>query len=132
MVLSAWYYNESDQSGPRAPHQFTPNKPVSLDVLKALGVLHWQVNPDTEMHRIDDICKERKYVSRDQVEISRQKFGNAFEEKIQNFFKEHIHDDEEIRYVLDGSGYFDIRDKDDVWIRMHTKKGDMIILVILS
>ena len=36
--------------------------------------------------------------------------------------------DEEIRYCLEGSGYFDIRDFDDKWIRVHLHAGDMIVL----
>ena len=44
------------------------------------------------------------------------------------FYTEHLHDDDEIRFILDGSGYFDIRDLDDNWIRLWTRKGDMIVI----
>jgi len=49
---------------------------------------------------------------------------NVFNEK---FYEEHIHaGGDEVRYVLDGSGYFDIRDVNDEWVRMHAKRGDFV------
>lgn len=32
------------------------------------------------------------------------------------------------RLVLDGSGYFDVRDGNDQWIRIAVSSGDMIII----
>ncbi|OIT36861.1 1,2-dihydroxy-3-keto-5-methylthiopentene dioxygenase 3 [Nicotiana attenuata] len=51
-----------------------------------------------------------------------------YEEKIKNFYEEHLHTDEEIRYCVAGSGYFDVRDRNEVWIPIWVKKGAMIIL----
>lgn len=46
----------------------------------------------------------------------------------EGFYEEHLHaGGDEVRYVIDGSGYFDIRDVNDEWVRMHAKAGAFII-----
>ena len=35
---------------------------------------------------------------------------------------------QEIRYILGGSGYFDVRNKKDQWVRIHIKAGDLMTL----
>ncbi|XP_010846747.1 PREDICTED: 1,2-dihydroxy-3-keto-5-methylthiopentene dioxygenase [Bison bison bison] len=76
---------------------------------------------------LEKIRKERNYSWMDIITICKDKLPN-YEEKIKMFFEEHLHLDEEIRYILDGSGYFDVRDQEDRWIRISMEKGDMITL----
>ena len=32
------------------------------------------------------------------------------------------------RAIIDGNGYFDVRDKNDKWIRIEVKKGDLLVI----
>lgn len=78
---------------------------------------------------MDAIAIEREYKNRDTIELSRETLGEAYDAKLKMFFDEyvwlifedltcirtilfvirHLHEDEEIRYMLSGGGYFDVR-----------------------
>ncbi|PWZ34716.1 1,2-dihydroxy-3-keto-5-methylthiopentene dioxygenase 4 [Zea mays] len=94
-----------------------------------VGVLNWHLDPkkSESEEELAKIRRDRGYSYMDLIEICPDKLEN-YEEKVRNFFREHMHADEEIRYCLEGSGYFDVRDKDDKWIRIRIREGDMIIV----
>lgn len=102
-------------------------KEVSLDDVAKLGVLYWKIDSENYEPQIQQICADRKYGHRSIVEISPTTLPN-YDQMITKFFTEHIHDFEEIRFIIKGGGYFDVRDKDDTWIRLHVVEGDLIVL----
>ncbi|KAL2923140.1 1 2-dihydroxy-3-keto-5-methylthiopentene dioxygenase 1 [Bienertia sinuspersici] len=138
MAIEAWYMDESNED-PRLPHHRNPKEYASLDTLSEIGVLYWKLNAkdyenDPELKKIRE---ERGYnymvliriqcTIQDLLDLCPEKVEN-YEQKLKNFYTEHIHADEEIRYCLEGSGYFDVRDKADRWVRIWIKEGDLIIL----
>lgn len=71
--------------------------------------------------------KDQNYNFQDEITVSREKLPE-YEKKVKMFLEEHIHDDPEARASLDGSGYFDVRDKNDKRIRILVEKGDLLIV----
>ncbi|XP_020638261.1 acireductone dioxygenase isoform X2 [Pogona vitticeps] len=117
-MVEAWYMDESPEDQ-RKPHRLEPNRPVSLERLSQLGVFYWKLDADNYETdpQLAKIRKENNYSWMDIITIHKDKLPN-YEEKIKIFYEEHLHLDDEIRYILEGSGYFDVRDKDDKWIRI--------------
>ncbi|KAH0468209.1 hypothetical protein IEQ34_003242 [Dendrobium chrysotoxum] len=111
-AMEAWYMDESLEDH-RLPHHLEPKDFVSSDQLKELGVLSWQLKAEDDDQFV--------------IEVSPEKLPN-YEINMKKFFKEHLHDKEETHYIAKGSGYFDVRDKRDCWIRIATKKGCIIAL----
>jgi 1,2-dihydroxy-3-keto-5-methylthiopentene dioxygenase len=100
MTIEAWYMDESD-ADQREPHKRSPNVPVTLEALAELGVLHWTLSGEETDPELLAICKERGYSYKDIVNIHPDTLPD-YPNKIKSFFQEHIHTDEEIRYILDG------------------------------
>ncbi|CAA6663700.1 unnamed protein product [Spirodela intermedia] len=128
MAVKAWLMDDGEEDQ-RLPHHRVPVEYVPLSQLAEIGILYWHLDPkDYENNeQLNEIRENRGYNYMDLLELCPGKVEN-YEEKLNNFFREHIHADEEIRFYLEGSGYFDVRGKDDHWIRIWIKAGDMIVL----
>jgi len=121
------YYFDNVPGDQRLPHD--SGKPVSVSTLSSVGVLHWSVPVENWESEIGEIAKERDYKNRDIIVVSKEGLGDAYEGKIKMFYEEHMHEDEEIRYILGGSGFFDVREfQTDQWIRIHVLPGDLLVL----
>ncbi|KAL7144793.1 hypothetical protein ABFS83_07G036200 [Erythranthe nasuta] len=128
MAIQAWFMQESDDDQ-RLPHQKNPPEFVSMEQLADLGVLYWYLDPNKYENdpELDNIRQTRGYSYTDLLDLRPEKVEN-YEQKLKNFYTEHIHADEEIRYCVEGCGYFDVRNNDDRWIRILIKPGDLIVL----
>ncbi|KAF8879766.1 Acireductone dioxygenase ARD family [Gymnopilus junonius] len=130
--MRAYYFDDlpGDQ---RLAHDFVPSRPVSKEVLDALNVKSWSLPADAYEAELDAIAKEQGYTNRDVMTVSKDALGSAYDGKIKSMFDEHIHDEEEARFILSGSGFYDIREtSSDQWIRLAFGPGDLISLPIGS
>lgn len=126
-MVSFYYHDNKD-----TPENFTDDHDSGVAVLPekllSIGVFYRKID---EPEQLEQIAKQRDYKNRDQISLNLASFNNdldAYNAKMAQFYKEHYHEDEEIRYILDGEGYFDVRDGEDKWIRAKLNKGDLLIL----
>ncbi|KAL3286020.1 hypothetical protein HHI36_000533 [Cryptolaemus montrouzieri] len=128
-MVRAWYMDD-DPVDQRTEHHRNPPKFITLeDLFTISGVEYFKLNVDTYATdgELENLKNARGYTYEDEIVCSKECLEN-YEEKLKNFFQEHLHTDEEIRFVVDGSGYFDVRDKNDEWIRIEVVAGDLIII----
>ena len=139
----AWYMApDADVTNQKALNRLDPNQPASVALLRKLGIAYWNLPPDEFTYPIKAVPWDptdaldpklmairdgRGYSYADIITVHPDHLP-GFEDKVKSFFEEHIHDAEEIRYIISGSGFFDVRDFDDKWIRVHIKKGDLMTL----
>eukprot|EP00595_Chromulina_sp_UTEXLB2642_P000506 CAMPEP_0196761326 /NCGR_PEP_ID=MMETSP1095-20130614/532_1 /TAXON_ID=96789 ORGANISM="Chromulina nebulosa, Strain UTEXLB2642" /NCGR_SAMPLE_ID=MMETSP1095 /ASSEMBLY_ACC=CAM_ASM_000446 /LENGTH=114 /DNA_ID=CAMNT_0042110725 /DNA_START=43 /DNA_END=384 /DNA_ORIENTATION=- len=114
MTIEAWYMDDDTTNDQRLPHKQSPNKPVTFEQLEKLGVLHWSNIKGIEDPLLNEIRTTRNYNYSDIITVSPDKLPN-YAIKIKSFYEEHLHLDEEIRFCVSGSGYFDVRDDHDQW-----------------
>eukprot|EP00980_Cylindrotheca_fusiformis_P015867 scaffold4637_cov128-Cylindrotheca_fusiformis.AAC.38 len=138
----AWLMMEGEIEDQKKENRQSPNVQVTPADMRKLGISYWKMDADAYEYplkavpwdpkeatdpRLSQLRDDRGYSYADIISIHPDHLPE-FEKKIKAFFEEHIHDAEEIRYILDGSGYFDVRDTKDRWVRVHIKKGDLMTL----
>jgi len=111
------------------PNRRDGDSAVDPSVLARAGVQHWKVDPsgydypakaipwndtvlDPELARLRD---EYEYNYADIISVTAW---------VDSFWGEHFHADSTIRYMVNGTGYFDLRAVDGDWVRIAVGSGD--------
>ncbi|KAG2571272.1 1,2-dihydroxy-3-keto-5-methylthiopentene dioxygenase 3-like [Panicum virgatum] len=127
-VVQAWYMDDTtEEEDQRLPHRRQPDVPVPLAKLLDLGIMRLDADNHENDENLTMIRGQRGYLHMDIVTLTPEKMPN-YEPMIKRFFEEHLHIDEEVRYCLEGSGYFDVRDEEDRWVRVSVRKGGLIVV----
>ena len=99
---------------------------VSAQELLRQGVHYEKISTASYQKDLDRIKAEWKYNSQDIVELAPN--TPNLETICAKFDKEHIHTDDEVRFVLSGEGTFDIRSQEDRWMHVFVEEGDFILV----
>lgn len=105
-----------------------PEAVISMETLNAEGITARALPVDAAKYQpeLDVLRTERGYIEQDIVHLTPQ--TPNLDVLCAKFVDEHHHDDDEVRFTLDGEGIFDIRSKDDRWMRVVVEKGDLIVV----
>jgi 1,2-dihydroxy-3-keto-5-methylthiopentene dioxygenase len=101
---------------------------ISEGVLANNGIYYEKIDTGPALYRkpVDRVKAERGYIEEDIIEL-RPETPNL-DAICAKFVDEHFHDDDEVRFVLEGEGVFDIRSTDDQWMRVTVEKGDLLVV----
>lgn len=101
-------------------------KELSAQELMAQGIYYEKISTENYQAELDRIKKNWGYSAQDIVELSPD--TPNLETICAKFDKEHLHTDDEVRFVLSGEGYFDVRSKEDAWMHLFVEQGDFILV----
>jgi len=103
-----------------------PTRTLGAEELRQFGVVHQRLPVEARAGEMARIKRERGYVEEDEVALSPD--TPNLDAICAKFDKEHYHTLDEVRFVVDGEGIFDVRNKNDQWVRIEVDKGDLIII----
>src|SRR6185312_12061008 len=101
---------------------------IGAGELATQGVYYTRLSTDAASYQqpIDRLKSDRGYVEQDIVELAPS--TPNLDAICAKFIDEHFHDEDEVRFVLEGEGIFDIRSRDDRWMRVVVEQGDLIVV----
>ncbi len=106
----------------------TSNEPLTAHDLEQHGVFFQHLGTDKAQYQpvLDDLATKRGYGTQDEIKLGKETPNLAV--VLKKFDDEHLHTDDEVRFVIDGEAVFDIRSNDDKWMRVVVEAGDLIVV----
>ena len=103
-------------------------QPIDVPTLQAHGVLYQALptEPAGYQSTLDSLRDERGYITQDEIRLSPA--TDNLEAICAKFKDEHLHTEDEVRFILAGDGVFDIRSEDDRWMHIVVTAGDLIVV----
>src|SRR6266571_4152537 len=99
---------------------------INAKELREFGVLHQRLPVEARAAEMARIKRDHGYRDEDEVALSTE--TPNLDAICAKFDKEHYHTLDEVRFVVDGEGIFDVRDTGDRWVRIEVDAGDLIII----
>lgn len=101
---------------------------ISSDDLAAEGVTNQRLALEEAAYQgpLEALKKQNRYIEQDEVALLPD--NPKLDEICAKFAPEHLHDDDEVRFVLEGEGVFDIRSRGDRWMHVVVEAGDLIVV----
>lgn len=96
--------------------------------LEKVGVRYHHLSTDPARFEpaLAELCQRSGYTTRDEVSLSKD--TPNLQGLLDKFKDEHLHDEDEVRFVLSGAGIFDLRSADDRWMRVQVMPGDVLVV----
>jgi 1,2-dihydroxy-3-keto-5-methylthiopentene dioxygenase len=117
--MRAYWWSDALDDGGRG-------EALPADFLRAEEIVYEKLPIDAFQAPLDALKHERGYLHQDQIALSPTTPG--LDAICAKFVDEHVHDDDEVRFILDGEGIFDVRSKDDRFMRIVVERADLIVV----
>ena len=95
----------------------------SPDELRAEGIECGEFDPKAVGDIATRVKRERSLAQHDDVRLT-----PADEAKIAREADEHAHMEDEVRLVVEGEAVYDVRARDERWLRLQVKAGDLVVI----
>ena len=104
------------------------NRPMTQNDLATHDVHYQSVSPVPSEYQpvLDKLSDSQGYNTQDIVELSPDM--ENLDAICAKFDPEHLHTEDEVRFVLAGAGIFDIRSREDRMFRVEVETGDLIVV----
>jgi 1,2-dihydroxy-3-keto-5-methylthiopentene dioxygenase len=109
-------------------HWLEEDTAIGPEELAEQGVYNVRIGTRELLYQspLDELKREKGYIEQDVVTLAPS--TPNLEAICAKFVDEHHHTEDEVRFVLEGEGIFDIRSTEDRWMRVRVEPGDLIIV----